>query len=89
MSESTEAVLGENFASAIEKSTTAGSVISNLSITPSEQSHAYVAIRTLMNWCVRHGLIEHSVVPPMKQKASERDRVLSENELRQVLERAQ
>ncbi|MEP3893196.1 MAG: site-specific integrase [Litorimonas sp.] len=64
-------------------------VISNLSSTPSEQSHAYVAIRTLMNWCVRHGLLEHSVVPPMKQKTAERDRVLSEDELRQVIERAQ
>ena len=27
-------------------------VISGLSKTPSEQSHAYVAIRTMMNWCV-------------------------------------
>ncbi|MGR3813870.1 MAG: tyrosine-type recombinase/integrase [Cognatishimia activa] len=64
-------------------------VVSNLSSTPSEQSHAYVAIRTMMNWCVRHGLVEHSVVPPMKQKTAERDRVLSEDELRQVFVRAQ
>jgi len=64
-------------------------VVSNLSSTPSEQSHAYVAIRTMMNWCVRHGLVEHSVVPPMKQKTAERDRVLSEDELRQVFTRAQ
>jgi len=63
-------------------------VISGLSSTPSEQSHAYVAIRTLMNWCVRHGLIEHSVVPPMKQKNVERDRVLSDGELKRVLMRA-
>ena len=64
-------------------------VVSGLSSTPSEQSHAYVAIRTMMNWCVRHGLIEHSVVPPMKQKTAERERVLSEDELRHVFIRAQ
>lgn len=64
-------------------------VVSSLSLTPSEQSHAYVAIRTMMNWCVRHGLVEYSAVPPMKQKSAERDRVLSENELRQVFIRAQ
>lgn len=64
-------------------------VISGLSSTPSEQYHAYVAIRTMMNWCVRHGLVEHSVVLPMKEKTAERDRVLSEDELRQVIKRAQ
>lgn len=63
-------------------------VVSSLSGTPSEQSHAYVAIRTMMNWCVWHGLIEHSVVPPMKQTAKARDRVLSEYELRHVYQRA-
>jgi integrase len=64
-------------------------VISKLSDTPSEQSHAYVAIRTLMNWCVRQGLIEYSVVPPMKQSTAERDRVLNEQELLEVLNHAQ
>lgn len=64
-------------------------VFSGLSGTPSEQSHAYVAIRTMMNWCVRHGFVEHSVVPPMKQKTAERDRVLSDDELREVFLRAQ
>lgn len=64
-------------------------VVSRLSETPSEQSHAFVAIRTMMNWCVRHGLLDYSVVPPMKQKTSERDRVLSESELREVFLRAQ
>ena len=54
-------------------------VISELSATPSEQSHAFVAIRTMMNWCVRHGLIAHSVVPPLKQKAAERNRVLTDD----------
>ena len=64
-------------------------VVASLSATPSEQSHAYVAIRTMMNWCVRHGLVDYSVVPPMKQKTAERDRVLSEEELREVFLRAQ
>ena len=63
-------------------------IISNLSSTPSEQSHAYVAIRTLMNWCVRHGLLDYSVVPSIKQNSSKRDRVLSEDELKQILNRA-
>jgi hypothetical protein len=53
-------------------------VISSLSGTPSEQSHAYVAIRTMMNWCVRHGLIEHSVVPFLKHGSPPRNRVLEE-----------
>ncbi|MCR9062269.1 MAG: integrase family protein, partial [Rhodobacteraceae bacterium] len=63
-------------------------VISELSATPSEQSHAYVAIRTLMNWCVRHGLLEQSVVPRLKQSPTERTRVLAEEELRAVLRHA-
>ena len=64
-------------------------VVSGLSNTPSEQSHAYVAIRTMMNWSVRHGLIEHSVVPKLKLRTSARTRVLNEDELRQVLLRSQ
>lgn len=64
-------------------------VISQLGATPSEQSHAFVAIRTMMNWCVRHGLIEHSVVPPLPQTATARDRVLSEGEVCAVLKVAQ
>ena len=56
-------------------------VISSLSRTPSEQSHAYVAIRTMMNWCVEAGLIEMSPVPRIRQKTTSRDRVLSDEEL--------
>lgn len=63
-------------------------VVSSLSSTPSEQSHAFVAIRTMMNWCVRHGLVEYSVVPLMKQKTSARNRVLNDDEVRQVLQRS-
>jgi len=63
-------------------------VISGLSKTPSEQSHAYVAIRTMMNWCVRHGLIEYSVVPHIKLGTAPRNRVLDDRELRDVYARA-
>ncbi len=63
-------------------------VVSELSSTPSEQSHAYVAIRTMINWCVRHGLVEYSVVPPMKQRIAARNRVLTDQELKQVYQRA-
>jgi len=64
-------------------------VVSGLSQTPSEQSHAFVAIRTMMNWCVRQGLIEYSVVPKMKQSSVSRNRILSDQELREVLLKAQ
>ncbi|MCA0869276.1 site-specific integrase [Seohaeicola saemankumensis] len=64
-------------------------VVSSLSNTPSEQSHAYVAIRTMMNWCVRHGLVEQSIVPQIKQGSIARNRVLSEGELRDVFLRSQ
>ncbi|MEM8577171.1 MAG: integrase family protein [Pseudomonadota bacterium] len=64
-------------------------VISGLAATPSEQTHAFVAIRTMMNWCVRHGLIEHSVVPPLKQRTVERNRVLTDGEVHQVYRRAE
>ena len=63
-------------------------VVSGLSKTPSEQSHAYVAIRTMMNWCVRHGLLEQSNVPHLKQRTATRDRVLDEAELCEVYRRA-
>lgn len=59
-------------------------VVSSLSSTPSEQTHAYVAIRVLMNWCVKHGHLDYSPVPSMTRTASSRDRVLDENELKAV-----
>ncbi len=63
-------------------------VVSGLANTPSEQSHAYVAIRTMMNWCVRYGLLEQSVVPQIKQSTAPRNRVLSDIELREVFLRS-
>lgn len=55
---------------------------------PSEQKHAFVAIRTLMNWCVRHGLLEVSPVPPLAFAAPARSRVLTDDELVAVWHRA-
>ena len=63
-------------------------VVSGLAETPSERSHAYVAIRTMMNWCVRHGLVDYSVVPTIKHGGEARNRFLTEAELKSVLTRA-
>ena len=56
---------------------------------PSERQHAFVAVRTMMNWCVKRGLIERSPVPPMSFKSNSRDRVLSDDELSIVWQRAE
>ncbi len=54
----------------------------------SESQHAFVAIRTLMNWCIRNGLIDHSPVPPMRFKIRSRSRILNDGELKEVWDRA-
>ena len=64
------------------------SVIRNLSATPSESQHAYVAIRTMMNWCVRHGFIDVSPAPSISHKSEPRNRILSDDELAAVYQRA-
>ncbi|MFO6466236.1 tyrosine-type recombinase/integrase [Jannaschia sp. KMU-145] len=56
---------------------------------PSEQHHAYVAIRTMLNWCVKRGFLNASPVPPMTFRARARERVLSEQELALVWDRAE
>jgi integrase len=63
-------------------------VVERLRDTPSEAKHAYVAIRTMMNWCVKQGLLDQSPVPSMVLKTEARSRVLSDNELTQVWMRA-
>ena len=63
-------------------------VVSSLSGTPSEQAHAYVAIRTMMNWCVRHGHIDYSPVPSMSHRTNSRNRILTQIELKTVFQRA-
>ena len=64
-------------------------VIDKLKSTPSEQKHAFVAIRTMMNWCWKRGYIETSPVPPLVFRSSPRVRVLSDSEIRAVWERAE
>jgi integrase len=64
-------------------------ILDKLKSTPSEQKHAFVAIRTMMNWCWKRGYIETSPVPPLTFRSTPRNRVLSDTELRAVWERAE
>ena len=63
-------------------------IVSNLKSRPSEAQHAFIAMRTMMNWAVRRGYLETSPVPSIRFKASTRARILTENELRAVWGRA-
>ncbi len=63
-------------------------VVSKLNNTPSEAQHAFVAIRTMMNWCTKHGLVDNSPVPRMTFKIKARSRILTDNELTAVWKRA-
>ena len=62
--------------------------VSSLVGTPSEQAHAYVAVRTMMNWSVRHGYIDHSPVPSMNRQMTSRNRILTEVEMKAVYRRS-
>ncbi len=63
-------------------------IVSNLKSRPSEAQHAFIAMRTMMNWAVRRGFLETSLVPSLRFKASSRARILSEDELKAVWGRA-
>ena len=63
--------------------------ISELSDKPSVEQHTYVAIRTMMNWCVRQGLLAASPVPALRFKTESRTRILTDEELRAVWFRAE
>lgn len=65
------------------------SVIEGIKMKPSEQHHAFVAVRTMMNWCVKRGLLDLSPVPPMTFRSRPRERVLSDRELALVWNRAE
>lgn len=64
-------------------------VISALSDKPSVEQHTYVAIRTMMNWCVRQGLLAASPVPALRYKTESRTRILADDELSAVWHRAE
>lgn len=56
--------------------------------TPSEKRHAFVAIRTMMNWCVKYGYLEHSRVPRLTFKHISRSNIVPDNDLREIWHRA-
>ena len=60
----------------------------NLKSRPSEAQHAFIAMRTMMNWTVRRGFLEASPVPSLRFKASSRARILLDDELKAVWGRA-
>lgn len=62
--------------------------IEALAATPSEQQHAFVAIRVMMNWCVKRGFIDHSPVPPVTYRLQARSNVLSDRDVAEVWRRA-
>jgi integrase len=61
--------------------------IDDLVDTPSEQNHAFAAMRTFFRFCVRRGLISRSPLEgvPMPARIPSRDRVLDDAELKAVL----
>lgn len=63
-------------------------ILDGLAETPSEQKHAFVALRTMMNWCTRRGWLLASPVPPLTFKAETRSRILNDAELKAVWQRA-
>ena len=62
--------------------------VTKLRDVPSIEQHAFVAIRTMMNWCVRHGYLDTSPVPQLRFTSQSRTRVLTDEELRIVWSRA-
>ena len=64
-------------------------VIEKLQKTPAEAHHAYVAMRTMMNWSHKQGFIDHSPVPPRSYSAPARSRILTDEELKLVWQRAE
>ena len=65
-------------------------LLDKLRATPSEQNHAFVALRIFFNWAAREELIETSPMVNMRPigKSGSRDRILSDSELSNVTEAA-
>lgn len=65
--------------------------IRKIKTSPSEQHHAFVAVRTFLNWAVREQYIDASPIASMKPPGAPkpRERVLSETELAEVFRTSQ
>ncbi|MEM7545377.1 MAG: site-specific integrase [Pseudomonadota bacterium] len=63
--------------------------IDRLSATPSEQQHAFVTLRIMLNWCVKQGYIDHSPLPPMSFKSAARSNVVSDEDLKAIWQRSE
>ena len=63
-------------------------VIDELKESPSTAQHAFVAVRTLMNWAVRRGYLAISPMPALRFKNTSRSRILTDVELKSVWGRA-
>ncbi len=64
-------------------------VVDTLKGSPSTAQHAFVAVRTFMNWAVRRGYLTQSPVPPLRFKSTSRSRILTDEELQAVWRRAE
>lgn len=61
--------------------------VSKLKSTPSEQRHAFVAIKVFLNWCVSQGYLEHNPVAGAKLDGpppTSKERILTPDELAAV-----
>jgi len=65
-------------------------IIDELTETPSEQAHAFVAVKTLLRFCVGRGFLTHSPLAALQAptKPVARDRVLSDGEVSKILSTA-
>jgi len=61
--------------------------IERLGNTPSEQQHAFVALRVMLNWCVKRGFIEVSPLPPLSFRSEPRSNVVSDADLAAIWNR--
>ena len=62
--------------------------VEKLATTPSEQQHAFVALRVMLNWCVKRGFLETSPLPPLSFRLEPRSNVVSDDDLAVIWERA-
>ncbi len=63
--------------------------VAALSHTPSVQDHAFVALRTMLNWCCKQGLLDSSPLPKHSVRTKARERYLGPEEIVAVLQRAE